>query len=146
MGVWVVEDNPVHVNQDMQRVHGALGTQEVGTCLVRTGLDGALIVISCVSHPHIATCVLLLQAADAFRAGGGGKRAQMKQLLAEAAVARRASGSKASTSGRDGAAAGAAAAGQKSNGSAAAAASGEKDWRLQGPGKKFMPEFKPGKC
>jgi hypothetical protein len=90
------------------------------------------------------TCMVLLQAADAFKAGGGGKRAQMKQLLAEAAVARRASGSKASTSGRDGAAAGAAA-GQKSNGSAAAAASGEKDWRLQGPGKKFMPEFKPGK-
>lgn len=89
-------------------------------------------------------CTVLLQAADAFKAGGGGKRAQMKQLLAEAAVARRASGSKASTSGRDGAAAGAAAAGQKSNGSAAAAASGEKDWRLQGPGKKFMPEFKPG--
>jgi hypothetical protein len=64
----------------------------------------------------------------------------MKRLLAEAAVARRASGSKASASGRDTAAA--AAAGQKS--AAAGAAAGTKDWRLQGPGKRFMPEFKPG--
>ena len=106
-------------------------------------------IVHALCHPAHAQRVLselflhasapLLQAADAFKAGGGGKRAEMKRLLAEAAVARRASGSKASTSGRaDAPAAAAGGSGQK------AAAAGEKDWRLQAPAKRHMPEFKPG--
>jgi hypothetical protein len=70
----------------------------------------------------------------------------MKQLLAEAAVARRASGNTASTSGRDAAAAAAAGGGGSGGqkGGVSAAGGGDKDWRLQAPAKRFMPEFKPG--
>jgi hypothetical protein len=68
----------------------------------------------------------------------------MKQLLAEAAVARRASGNTASTSGRDAAAAAGGSGGQKGGAAAAAAGAGDKDWRLQAPAKRHMPEFKPG--
>jgi peptidyl-prolyl cis-trans isomerase-like protein 2 len=78
-------------------------------------------------------------------AGGGGKRAEAKRLLAEAAVRR---GSAAATAA---AAKGSSkqqqqqqSAGAGSRPSAAAAAAGEKDWRLTGPGKQKLPEFKPG--
>jgi hypothetical protein len=68
----------------------------------------------------------------------------MKQLLAEAAVARRASGNTASTSGRDAAAAAAGGGSGGQKGGVSAAGGGDKDWRLQAPAKRFMPEFKPG--
>jgi hypothetical protein len=75
-------------------------------------------------------------------AGGGGKRAEAKRLLAEAAVRRGSAAAAAKGSSKQQQ--------QQSAGSrppaaaAAAAAAGEKDWRLTGPGKQKLPEFKPG--